>query len=136
MMYRPALSGSIIAKIKSRTRPAMATVRTDSGNSRDIIIAVGYGVASEIEQVKQFAREHDAELCATRRIVSDGILSYDAQVGLTGKTVSPPVYLAIGVSGAVQHLVGMQRAGTVIAVNPDPNAPIFEYADYGIIDNF
>ncbi len=136
IMYRPALSGSIVAKIKSLTRPAMATVRTDSGNSRDIIVTAGYGVATEMESVKQFAEELGAELCSTRRLVGDGYAPYDTQVGLTGKTVSPTVYLAIGVSGAIQHLVGMQRAGTVIAINPDPNAPIFEYADYGIIDNF
>ena len=136
MMYRPALSGSIVAKIKSLTRPAMATVRTDSGNSRDILVAAGYGVATQMERVKQFAEELEAELCSTRRLVGDGYVPYDTQVGLTGKTVSPPVYLAIGVSGAVQHLVGMQRAGTVIAINPDKNAPIFEYADYGIIDTF
>jgi electron transfer flavoprotein alpha subunit len=63
-------------------------------------------------------------------------MRYDAQVGLTGKTVSPPVYIAIGVSGAVHHIVGMQRSGTVIAINPDKNAPIFEYADYGIVEEF
>ena len=63
-------------------------------------------------------------------------MPYDKQIGLTGKTVSPPVYIAIGVSGAVHHIVGMQRAGTVIAINPDRDAPIFEYADYGIIANF
>ena len=136
MMYRPALSGSIVAKIKSLTRPAMATVRTDSGNNRDILVAAGYGVATQMERVKQFAEELGSELCSTRRVVADGYLPYDMQVGLTGKTVSPPVYIAIGVSGAVQHLVGMQRAGTVIAINPDKNAPIFEYADYGIIDTF
>ena len=55
------------------------------------------------------------------------------QVGLTGKTVSPPVYIAFGVSGAVHHIVGMKGAGTVIAINPDKDAPIFDYADYGII---
>ena len=56
-------------------------------------------------------------------------------MGLTGKTVSPPVYIAIGISGAVHHIVGMQQAGTVIAINPDKDAPIFDYADYGIITN-
>jgi electron transfer flavoprotein alpha subunit len=56
-------------------------------------------------------------------------------VGLTGKTVSPPVYVALGVSGAVHHIAGMQKAGTVIAVNADKNAPIFDYADYGIVGN-
>ena len=57
------------------------------------------------------------------------------QVGLTGKTVSPPVYIAVGVSGAVHHIVGMQQSGTVIAINPDKQAPIFDYADYGILSN-
>ena len=64
------------------------------------------------------------------------ITDYEMQVGLTGKTVSPPVYIAVGVSGAVHHIAGMQRAGTVIAINPDKNAPIFEYADYGIVEEF
>ena len=68
--------------------------------------------------------------------MDNGYAQYEAQVGLTGKTVSPPIYIAIGVSGAVHHIAGMQRSGTVIAINPDRNAPIFEYADYGIIDNF
>ena len=136
MMYRPALSGSIIAKIKSLTRPAMATVRTDSGNSRDIIVAAGFGVKDKMDEVSSFAEDLGAELCATRRLVDNGYAPYDAQVGLTGKTVSPPVYIAIGVSGAVHHIAGMQRSGTVIAINPDKDAPIFEYADYGIVDNF
>ena len=57
------------------------------------------------------------------------------QVGLTGKTVSPRVYIAVGVSGAVHHIVGMQKSGTIIAINPDRNAPIFEYADFGIVAN-
>ncbi|MBR2181046.1 MAG: FAD-binding protein, partial [Oscillospiraceae bacterium] len=58
------------------------------------------------------------------------------QVGLTGKTVSPSVYIAVGVSGAVHHIVGMQRSGTIIAINPDKDARIFEYVDYGILEEF
>ncbi|MBQ7381118.1 MAG: FAD-binding protein [Clostridia bacterium] len=136
MMYRPALSGSIIAKIKSLTRPAMATVRTDSGNVGDVIVGVGYGVRDELDRVRAFADSIGAELAASRRLVDNDYMPYERQVGLTGRTVSPPVYVAIGISGAVHHIVGMQSSGAVIAVNPDKDAPIFEYADFGIIDNF
>ena len=72
-------------------------------------------------------------MVTTRKMVDNDFLPYTMQVGLTGKTVSPPVYIALGVSGAVHHIAGMQKAGTVIAVNTDKDAPIFEYADYGIV---
>lgn len=133
IMYRPALSGSIIAKIRSSTLPAMATVRTADNGVKDVIVAAGYGVKDELNKVKEFADHIDAELVATRKLVDHGYMPYEMQVGLTGKTVSPPVYIAIGVSGAVHHIAGMQRAGTVIAINTDKNAPIFDYADYGIV---
>lgn len=133
VMYRPALSGSIIAAIKSNTRPAMATVRTESGDRADVIVTAGYGVKDNMDAVRELADSLGAELCATRRLVDSGYTPYGMQVGLTGKTVSPPVYIAVGVSGAVHHVVGMERSGTVIAINPDQNAPIFEYADYGIV---
>ncbi|MBO5939118.1 MAG: FAD-binding protein [Clostridia bacterium] len=136
MMYRPALSGSVIAKIKSLTRPAMATVRTKKETACDIIVTAGFGVKDQMNDLTQFAEDLGAMLCASRKLVDHGYAPYEAQVGLTGKTVSPPIYIAIGVSGAVHHIAGMQRAGTVIAINPDRNAPIFEYADYGIIDHF
>lgn len=136
MMYRPALSGSVIAKIKSLTRPAMATVRTENRDTRDIIVAAGFGAKNSIEKVRGLADALGAEVAASRRLVDEGLFPYDAQVGLTGKTVAPPVYIAIGISGAVHHLAGMQRSGTVIAINPDKNAPIFEYADYGITEAF
>ena len=132
IMYRPALSGSIIAKIESRTLPAMATVRTKS-TAKDVIVAVGYGAKSSLDKAKALATRLGAELAATRKAVDQDLLPYSMQVGLTGKTVAPPVYIALGVSGAVHHIVGMQNAGTVIAVNEDKTAPIFEYADYGIV---
>lgn len=134
IMYRPALSGSVIAKIKSVTKPAMATVRTTKTSS-DIILSAGYGVKDSIDNVKLLARKLVAELGATRKMVDNGYLDYSSQVGLTGKTVAPPVYIAVGVSGAVHHIVGMQQSGTIIAINPDKNAPIFDYADFGIIAN-
>lgn len=132
IMYRPARAGSVIAKILSNTRPAMATVRTEK-RSGDIVVAAGYGTAEHMDAVKAVAERLGAELAASRKAVDNGLLPYDAQVGLTGKTICPAVYIAAGISGAVHHLVGMQRAGMVIAINPDRNAPIFEYADYGIL---
>ena len=136
MMYRPALSGSVIAKIKSLTRPAMATVCTESGSCADIIVTAGYGARFSMDKVRQLADSLGAELCATRKMVDNGYAPYSAQVGLTGRTVSPAVYIAIGVSGAVHHIVGMQRSGTVIAIAPDKDSPIFDYADYGILEKF
>ena len=131
-MYRPALSGSVIAKIKSLTKPAMATVRTTQ-NAADIVVSAGWGTRDNIELVREFADKISADLVTTRKCVDNDVLPYNMQVGLTGKTVSPPVYIAVGVSGAVHHIVGMKGAGTVIAINPDKDAPIFDYADYGIL---
>ena len=133
-MYRPALSGSVIAKIESRTKPAMATVRTTQ-NASDIVVAAGYGARDCIDLVKAFASKIGADIAATRKNVDNDILPYSMQVGLTGKSISPVVYIAVGVSGAVHHIAGMQNSGTVIAINPDKNAPIFDYADFGIVAN-
>ncbi len=135
-MYRPALSGSVIAKIKSLTTPAMATVRTEKGDVGDLIVTAGFGMKEDLDRVKAFADSLGATLCSTRKLVDGGFMGYETQVGLTGNRVAPPVYLAIGVSGAVHHIAGMERSGTVIAINPDKDAPIFEYADYGIVDTF
>ncbi len=136
IMYRPALAGSIIGKIKSLTTPALATVRTPDDNRKDIIVSVGFGVKDNLDKVKAFAESINAELGASRKMVDNGYMPYSAQIGLTGKTVSPPVYIAVGISGAVHHIVGFDRSGTVIAINPDKDAPIFDYADYGIISEF
>lgn len=136
LMYRPALSGSVMAKIKSLTRPAMATVRTASGEVQDVVVCAGFGVRDKLPAVRALVKELGATLVTTRKMVDNGFLPYELQVGLTGKTVSPPVYIAIGVFGAVHHIAGMQRAGTVIAINPDKSAPIFDYADFGIVGEF
>ena len=79
------------------------------------------------------AKQCNAEICCSRIVADSGKLPYEQQVGLTGKTVNPKVYVAFGISGAVQHTCAIAGAGTVIAVNKDKNARIFDYADYGII---
>ncbi len=135
-MVRPALAGSVVAKIKSITTPAMATVRTTQNDMANILVAAGFGVKENLDKVKTFAESIGADLVTTRKMVDNDFFPYEKQVGLTGKTVAPSVYIALGVAGVVHHIVGMQRAGTVVAVNPDKDAPIFDYADYGIIANF
>ena len=135
-MVRPALAGSVVAKIKSITTPAMATVRTTQNDMANILVAAGFGVKENLDKVKTFAESIGADLVTTRKMVDNDFFPYEKQVGLTGKTVAPSVYIALGVAGVVHHIVGMQRAGTVIAINPDKDAPIFDYADYGIIANF
>ncbi len=131
-MYRPALSGSVIAKIESLTKPAMATVRTTQ-NASDIVVSVGFGAKESLKAIKAFAESINADIATSRKAVDNNILPYSMQVGLTGKTVSPVIYIAVGVSGAVHHIAGMQKSGTIIAINPDKDAPIFDYADYGIL---
>ena len=132
-MHRPALAGSVMAKVKCLTRPAMATVRTIEEGGQNIVIAVGYGACKYVEKLEHIAKEYSVQMVTTRKMVNNGFLPYEKQVGLTGKRISPNIYIAIGVSGAVHHLVGMEQANVVIAINSDKNAPIFEYADYGVV---
>jgi electron transfer flavoprotein alpha subunit len=107
-------------------------VRTTQSGA-DVMIAAGYGARYDLDLVRATAERLSAEVVTTRKAVDNDLLPYGMQVGLTGKTVSPLVYIAVGVSGAVHHIAGMQKAGTIIAINPDKDAPIFEYADYGIV---
>ena len=132
-MYRPACSGNIIAKIKCETKPPMATVRTAEEEQKKIIIGIGYGAREHIAEIKAFAEKIGADIAATRKTVDSDYLPYELQVGLTGKTVNPDIYIAVGVSGAVHHIAGIKQSGTVIAINPDESAPIFKYADFGIL---
>lgn len=131
-MYRPARGGNITAKIKSLTKPQMATVRCTE-KSDDIVIACGKGVADNIDIAKILKEKYNGEIGASRSLVDMGKLPYEMQIGLTGKTISPKVYIALGISGAVQHTCAIDNSQTIIAVNPDKNARIFEYADYGIV---
>lgn len=132
-MYRPACSGNIIAKIRCETKPPMATVRTTENSENKIIFGIGYGAKEHISEIMTLAKELGAGIAATRKMVDNDYLPYELQVGLTGKSVNPKVYLAFGVSGAVHHISGIRQSGTIIAVNSDRDAPIFNYADYGIV---
>jgi electron transfer flavoprotein alpha subunit len=99
------------------------------------IVSVGRGIKGEehIQLAKDLAAALGAELAASRPIIDAGWLPSDRQVGSSGQTVAPKLYLALGISGAIQHVVGMKGARTIVAVNKDPDAPIFEIADYGIV---
>jgi electron transfer flavoprotein alpha subunit len=98
------------------------------------IVSIGRGIKSEehIALAKQLAESLGAELAASRPICDSGWLPMERQVGSSGQTVAPKLYLALGISGAIQHVVGMKGARTIVAINKDPEAPIFEIADYGI----
>ena len=133
IMTRPALGGNVTADIVCESETAFATVRTAKKDGADVIFSVGKGAVEEIEKIKTLAEIYGAEVCCTRIVADSGRLPYEKQVGLTGRTVNPKVYVAFGISGAVQHTCAISGAGTVIAVNNDKNARIFDYADYGII---
>lgn len=101
----------------------------------EIIVAVGRGIKSQenIALAQQLADVLGADLAASRPICDSEWLPIDRQIGSSGQTVAPKVYIALGISGAIQHIVGMKNAGTIVAVNKDAEAPIFDIADYGIV---
>lgn len=103
----------------------------------EIIVAVGRGIKEQknIEIAKQLADAMGGDLAASRPICDSGWLPMDRQIGSSGQTVAPKLYLALGISGAIQHIVGMKGSRTIIAVNKDSEAPIFEIADYAVVGN-
>jgi electron transfer flavoprotein alpha subunit len=101
----------------------------------EVIVAIGRGIksADNIPVAQALAEVLDAEIGASRPICDNEWLPMDRQIGSSGQTVSPKLYLALGISGAIQHIVGMKGSKTIVAINKDPDAPIFDIADYGIV---
>src|SRR5499425_2832299 len=100
-----------------------------------LIVAIGRGIKApeNISQAEAVAKALGAEIAASRPICDEGWLPMERQIGSSGQTVAPKLYLALGISGAIQHVVGMKGARTIVAINKDQNAPIFEIADYGVV---
>jgi len=131
--FTPTIEASQI-----RTRPGepfRGTAQTVDLGSAPMIVAVGRGIREEgnLNLVQDLAASIGAELAASRPICDNGWLPIERQVGSSGQTVAPKLYLAVGISGAIQHLVGMKGSQCIVAINKDPEAPIFEVADYGIV---
>jgi electron transfer flavoprotein alpha subunit len=100
-----------------------------------ILVSVGRGIKApeNIQLAEKLAKAMGGEICASRPICDEGWLPMDRQIGSSGQTVAPKLYFALGISGAIQHVVGMKGARTIAAINKDQNAPIFEIADYGVV---
>ncbi|HOP24059.1 MAG TPA: electron transfer flavoprotein subunit alpha/FixB family protein [Defluviitoga sp.] len=177
IQIRPAIGGNVMAKIKTMTRPQMATVRPKSKQplpkdetrrgeiikkefneemyqsryewinykkdesidqpiqQADVIIAGGKGLRRQenFKYLKEIAERLNGAVGATRAVVDMGWIDYSHQIGLSGKTVSPKLYIAVGISGAVQHIAGMSTSKYIISINKDPEAPIFKVSDLGIV---
>jgi len=127
-----------LAPEKIRTRPGERFREAKQAvdlTQAEIIVAVGRGIKSRenIELARKLADALGAEIGASRPICDGGWLPMDRQIGSSGQTVAPKLYLALGISGAIQHQVGMKGAHTVVAINKDKEAPIFEVATYGVV---
>ena len=103
----------------------------------DVLVGIGRGIKDEknLPMMEELAKALGGVLACSRPIVDKGWLPSDRQVGTSGKTVKPKLYIAVGISGAFQHVLGMKNSDLIIAINKDPNAPIFSFADYGVVDD-
>ena len=125
-----------VGEVRMKPEPPFQEVKAAVDLSKaDVIIAVGRGIKeqSNLQLAEQLAQALGGEVAASRPICDAGWLPIDRQIGSSGQTVAPRLYIALGISGAIQHLVGMKNATTIVAVNKDAEAPIFDIADYGIV---
>jgi electron transfer flavoprotein alpha subunit len=131
--FTPKIDPSDIRTIPDK--PFREAAQTVDLSSAPVIVSVGRGIGDQenLKLVEALAAALGAELAASRPICDAGWLPMERQVGSSGQTVAPKLYLAVGISGAIQHLVGMKGAATVIAINKDPDAPIFDVADIGVV---
>ena len=131
--FAPQIDASAIRN--KPEEPFREAAQTVDLSAAPIIVSVGRGIKEQdnLPMMEELAAALGGELAASRPICDNGWLPMERQVGSSGQTVSPKLYLAVGISGAIQHLVGMKGSKTVVAINKDENAPIFEVADYGIV---
>ncbi|WP_291278675.1 electron transfer flavoprotein subunit alpha/FixB family protein [Galactobacter sp.] len=127
----PIEAPAAAARLLART-PISAGGRPDL-ETADVVVAGGRGTEGDFTAVEQLADALGAAIGASRVAADEGWIGHESQVGQTGRSVAPDLYVAAGISGAVQHVVGLRQAGTIVAVNTDEDAPIFEIADFGIV---
>jgi electron transfer flavoprotein alpha subunit len=136
VMESSPLQGSI--DVKKFIEYIEAPITGEDITQAEIIVAVGQGIGGpeQIPMIQEVAKNLGGVIACSRPVVDRNWLPKERQVGISGKTVKPKVYIAIGISGAFQHVTAMQGSETIIAINRDPRAPIFGVADYGIVDDF
>jgi len=137
----PVIEKLKMPRVTKKLRVVSTEINASVGvemDDADVIIGVGMGIGApeNLTVVRALADWLHAPIIATRRVVDAGWLPRQTQVGLTGRSIAPHLYIAIGISGKFNHVVGIQRAGTVVAINNNPDADIFKQCDYGIVGDW